>query len=166
MSLEAFYCFAQNIDWPAWVQAVGSVIAIAASVLISRRADRRADKEREDAYAVRLAVARQFATGIKESAEVLRMSGDFIGERDDWENAYATLREIYDQAGAFDCTSFKRPEVATAYLLLLARLRLVAGFTRYVASKGGDESKVKSVNSNCEMLEVTASKFLQVSLKD
>lgn len=68
---------------PAWIQAVGSILAILFAIDIQMSASDRAAVEVERVERVRLAVARKLATQVMEAAQVLRLSRDFISARSD-----------------------------------------------------------------------------------
>lgn len=159
-----FFLLGDRHDLPAWIQAVGSILAILLAIEIQLSSSERAAAELERSDAVRLEVARNLATQIMEAAQELRASRDFVSEWDDWGNAFETLRTHYDQLSSFEFTSLKDPDVATALLVLLARLRNVAGFTRRLASKGERESSLDSLSANCSLLERTAFRFLEISV--
>ena len=165
MAAALFCWLGEQRELPAWIQAVGSILAILFAIDMQMSASDQAAAEVNRAEQVRLAVARHLATQIMEAAQALRLSRDFISARSDWSNTYETLCGHYDQLGAFDCTGFKDPEVATAFLSLMASLSNVVGYTRYVASKGENERSLDSIKANCDLLERTALRFLQVSVE-
>ena len=72
-----------GVDWPAWVQAIGSIAAIVAAVLIDRGLSRRAEKTRKAEHVARIAEWRSVLD------EVVRALGTAESEfrRLDLENA-------------------------------------------------------------------------------
>jgi hypothetical protein len=91
-----------GIDWPAWVQAVGSVVAIAAAIWIDHGAERRqrsqlaaADRQRErDRIELMMTVTTQAKFALQYTE---RAYGDFLGSQIFSDEAtYNRWREVAD----------------------------------------------------------------------
>lgn len=65
-----------GVDWPAWVQAIGSVLAIIFAVIIDQGAARRLKRdranERAEAISARVAMLRKAQAALAEAAEAAR----------------------------------------------------------------------------------------------
>jgi uncharacterized membrane protein len=148
----------------AWVQAVGSILAILAAVWIARQADRRADSERLQSQEVCLAVAAKIAKDISRTAKGFQLVLKVIAENGNWSQASDGLRTLLGKAEAFDATRFANAETATAFLELISHLRDLMASIRYYEANGKDNWTLPTVANEIDVLVLTVQRFLEISL--
>lgn len=93
-----------GIDWPAWVQAVGSVVAIVAAIIIDRGSARRAERQieagRQDALTAHSELVGDWQRAIEDAVELLEnlrngaprhIQPDFV-EKEEWARRVRNMR--------------------------------------------------------------------------
>lgn len=157
------YWVANKEDLPAWIQAVGSILAILLAIDIQLGASERAEIEKREARAVRLAIAQKLMGSIQEAAHELVVVRGVIIQRGDWLTTFEQLQLNYESASSFDCSGLDDVELVALYLRALNRFRSFCGYFRYAAHKGSLVDADNSIRVNGGQVAAFAEDFLKAA---
>lgn len=140
-----------SIDWPAWVQAVGSVLAIAAAIWIDHGEARRARRERtariSEAHRVRVTAIQHSAAVCARSTECLvamfdrRIEGRILAPYEGFHAALGLLSLYASTSGDLE------PHIVTAVLEAEGEMKDLANYLEKAGPPFEDENLAAIISS-------------------
>lgn len=144
----------------AWVQAVGSVVAILFSVYIARRDSRRANREKKDRDQVQLEVIARVVEAVQADMGSLRSSFPVLVEKKDWTQAHLVVLSSVEMLNALDVTQFASPDVVQSFLHIRNTMRQVLNFVHIMMREPANQGAAASLELNCQLVWRRAREFL------
>jgi len=153
--------FAQGVDWPAWVQAVGSVAAIFISVWVARAADRRTEKVRRERDQVQRQVIARVVEAVQADIAGLQSDLSTLSERKEWGQVHTVITSTMYMLNALDLAHFRTAEDVRSFFYIRNTTRRALHFVDILLREPGNAGAVLSLNVECEMVLGASSRLLE-----
>lgn len=140
----------------AWVQAVGSVVAILASVWISRAAERRAEARERAREAKVMLLLEVMAARALDSIQLLLISLEVLQEAKTWKHAMGVVERETEALAGFDVMDAPTTEIAQALLDLKGALIKQRHFFLQLINAKSSDGPFRALRNRTEEAEVCA----------